>query len=422
MELWSPPAAAALTSLAVRIVSILLLFLAQILLTRTLGPVEFGVFALALAWAKGLGIAATLGTEALIVRDVSAHLVHGQSGAIRRLVRWAGRTFATSTTATALAAAFAFAWAAGDEPWLVAAWIALALLPLSAAMRLAQHVLAGLRQPILAQLPETIVQPLLFLLAAASVAAAGALTANGAMLLQVAAAAVGAVLALALLIRALPRGTSAEPAADGSGRWRSASALFLATGAASLTAAMPVLLLGIMSGPAEAGLMAVARSLADLTLVPILAFGAVMRPRLARAWAEGDRSAVQRGYTAFARASSALVVPLALALLVVRQPLLGIFGEHFIAAAPALAILLAGQIAGAMAGSNALLLATAGHERTVAAVSVAALLLGTLATALLIEAQGVAGAAMGAAGTAILWNAALAQRTRALTGLRPGVF
>lgn len=146
-----------------------------------------------------------------------------------------------------------------------------------------------------------------------------------------------------------------------------------------------------------------------------------MAPVLGGLWAEGDMKGVQRNFTAYARGSSILAVTLALAILILRHPLLEMFGPHFTSAAPTLAILLVGQVAGALAGSNALILSIAGHERTVASVSVGTLLLGMPATALLINTLGVPGAAAGAAATSILWNAILAARTRSLTALRPGV-
>jgi O-antigen/teichoic acid export membrane protein len=414
--------AAALGSLGLRLCSILLLFVSQILLTRALGVAGFGAFAFALACVKGLAIAATFGAERLIVRDVSAYEVRRDWAALRSFLRWLYGSLLASATGAALAAA-SIAWlAAPDALWLPVLWIALALLPLTALLRIAQHVLAGLQRPLLAQLPETIVQPLLFLCAAAALALAGRLSAEGAMALQVFAAALAAVLGLQLLRHTLPGAAANEAPSQATGRWGSAFSMFVATGSMTLLAAAPVLLLGIMSGPEEAGVMAVARSLADLMLVPLLAFGSVMGPLLGRLWAEGDREGVQRCFTAFARGSAIAVAPIAIGLFLLREPLLSLFGEPFGAGAEALSILLVGQLAGSLAGSNVLLLSTLGHERVVALISAASLVAGTAATALLIPAFGVTGAAAGAATASIIWNAALVAATRRLTGLSPGAF
>lgn len=417
------PAAAA-ASLALRVGSLLLLFLAQLLLTRTLGVAEFGAFAFALAWVKALGIAATLGAERLIVRDAAAHAVRREWRALRQFVRWLARTLLASAVAVAAAAALIFWVAAPDASWLPVVWIALALLPLTAAMRIAQYVLAGLQRPLVAQLAETIVQPLLFLCGAAALALSGTLAAASGMAVQLAAAALAAALGIALLMRSLPPARAAEaPPAPGTNlRWRSVSAMFVASASMTLLAAAPMLLLGMMSGPAEAGIMAVVRSLADLTLVPVLAFGSVMGPLLGRLAAEGDKAALQRSFTAFARRSSLAMLPIAAGLFLLREPLLGLFGEAFTAGAAALSILLVGQVAGVLAGSNALLLSMLGHERAVALVSAGCLIAGSVAIALLIPPFGVAGAAVGAACASILWNLLLSAATRRLAGLRPGAF
>ena len=415
--------AAAAASLGLRLASILLLFAAQLLLTRTLSLEAFGAFAFALAWVKALGIAATLGAERLIVRDAAAHAVRQEWAALRLLVGWLARTLLVSALAVGAAAALVFWAAAPGASWLPVLWIALLLLPLTALLRIAQHVLAGLQRPLVAQLPEMIVQPLLFLGGAAALALGGSLAAASGMAAQVAAAALAAALGIRLLLRALPAAsTEARQAAAPERRWRSVSAMFVATASMSLLAAAPMLLLGIMSGPAEAGIMAVARSLADLTLVPILAFGSVMGPLIGRLAAEGDRGALQRSFTAFARRSSLAVLPVAVALFLLREPLLALFGEAFTAGATALSILLVGQVAGALAGSNALLLSTLGHERIVAFASAGCLAGGTLAMALLIPPYGITGAACGAAAASILWNLLLSVATRKLAGLSPGAF
>jgi O-antigen/teichoic acid export membrane protein len=402
---------AAAASLAIRAGSLALAFAAQILLARALGLAGFGIFAFALAWMKTLSIAATLGTERLLIREASGASVESGWPRLHGLIRWVRKTTLAAAAATALLAGLAFSLLLPDEAWLPTLWLALAILPLLALTRLAQHVLTGLQRPLIGQVPELILQPILFLALAAALS--GQLGPASAMTLQLTASAAAAVTAAILLAKALPQAAPTPAAAHPA--WRaSMAAMLVVTGAIALLGAAPILLLGLIRGPEAAGAMAVARSLADAAGIPAAAFGAVLSSRLALLWARGERRAALRTLDSFARASALATAAAALALFLFRTPLLHLFGPGFETGAGALVILLGSQILSALAGSNALLLTIAGQERKVALVSAAAAGLGIALAALLIPPFGLEGAAAGASAGAILWNLALRIAARRL--------
>lgn len=410
-------------SLAMRCASLGLIFATQLLLARTLDAAAFGLFAFALAWFKALSVVATLGTERLIVRDVGASAALGEWGRLGGLVRWVGKTTLCVSLATAIAAAVLVALLEPDRGQAVLLWMAMALLPLLAVTRLGQHVLTGLRGPLAGQVPELVLQPLLFLTLLAGAALLGLLSARTAMGLQLAAAA-GAALCAAVLLRASLPPAVREAAPEGDPRlWRrSMAALVAVTGAVALSATAPVLLLGLMKGPEAAGVMAVAKSLSDLAGVPAAAFMTVLAPLLATSWAKGDRPGVQHDVTSFARAASAVTAAVAVALALIHPLLLELFGPGFGEGAGAMLILLAAQVLSALTGSNALLLTTAGHEAIVARISLVSAAAGIGLTAALIPGFGLEGAAAGTAAGTILWNLWLAREARRFTGIRPTVF
>lgn len=410
-------------SLAMRCASLGLIFATQLLLARTLGAAAFGLFAFALAWFKALSVVATLGTERLVVRDVGASAARGEWGRLAGLVRWVGKTTIGASLATMVAAAALVALIEPDSSQAILLWMALALLPLLAVTRLGQNVVTGLRRPLAAQVPELVLQPLLFLALVATAALLGLLGARTAMGLQLAAAAGVALCAAFLLHRSLPPAVrQAMPEGDPRKWRRSMAALVAVTGAMALSATAPVLLLGLMRGPEAAGVMAVAKSLADLAGVPAAAFMTVLAPLLATQWAQEDRAGVQRNVTSFARAASAVTAAVAVALAVLHAPLLGLFGPGFAAGGGAVLMLLGAQVVSALTGSNALLLTTAGHEGVVARVSLVSTAAGIGLTAALIPGFGLEGAAAGTAAGAILWNLWLAGEARRLTRIRPTVF
>ena len=415
---------AAAGSFALRVVSLGLVFICHLLLTRLLRAHAYGFYAYALAWMKALSVPATLGLDRLVVREVAAYRALSDWASLRGLLTWAGRTLLVASVGIALAAAGVSWLIAGDAGGLGAFWLAMSLLPLLAVLRLKQFVMQGIHRTVVGQMPETLVQPLLLAaLVAAYYAFVGSLTAAGAMALNVAATCAALLCGAALLERTLPA-TVKETAPSARPRvWmRSAVPLLLVSGVNSMSGQIPVLMLGALRDAEAAGIMSVAKRLSDLTIIPALAFGAVLAPALAGLWAARDMRGLQRALTQWSRGVALFSLPLALAFIIFGRPLLEVFGAPFAAAAPALALLCAGQVVNMFAGTNGLLLVTTGHEREVAFISTACALLNLGLCASLIPRWGMAGAAVGAAAGLIVWNLWLAWRAWRLLGVRPTVF
>src|ERR1043166_6415893 len=59
-----------------------------LVLTRSLGALDFGVYAYALAWVNFLTIPALVGLDRMLVREVAAGQVQSEWGVVRGLLRW----------------------------------------------------------------------------------------------------------------------------------------------------------------------------------------------------------------------------------------------------------------------------------------------------------------------------------------------
>src|SRR5687767_9055841 len=151
----APLLRAAGASLALPAGALALALLATLLLTRSLGPAAYGLFAVALGWVKALSVPASLGLERIVVREIARSGVHKGWGALRGVLIWAGRLLFGTASGVALAAAILFWIATPDPGELTILWLAMALLPLLAVMRLCQFALMGLQRPLLAQVPES---------------------------------------------------------------------------------------------------------------------------------------------------------------------------------------------------------------------------------------------------------------------------
>jgi O-antigen/teichoic acid export membrane protein len=273
------------------------------------------------------------------------------------------------------------------------------------------------------QLAEGIVYPLVFIaLLAGALAWTRVLAAAGAMALNGAALLAALVCAAVLARHVLP--ASVRHAAPG---WRDASwaatiaPLVIVSGVQAASGQIPVLIAGAVGSAEMAGVLSVAKRLADLAALPAIAAGAVLTPALARAWATRDLDGFQRAFTHFARGVTLATLPLAIGLIVFRAPLLGLFGASFARGGTALVVLCVGHVANVAVGSVSLALVMADHEREAAWIGAAAALLNAALCAVAVPRWGIEGAAAAAVVTLIVWNVWLAVRVWRLLGIRPTI-
>lgn len=411
-------------SFSLHAVSLGLAFVCHLLLTRLLGARAYGIYAYALSWMMALLVPAMLGLDRLIVREVAVCRARDDAGAWRALLNWANRAVLASSTALALLAIAVSWFAAGatGKPW--AFWLAMGVLPLTALLRLRQAVMQGMHQPVAGQIPEMIAQPLCFIgLALASYLLLGNLSANWAMGVNVAATIAALMCGTILLARRLPLRIE-EPLRSTQGRvWlRSALPLLISSGINTINSQLPVLMLGGMRGVEEAGIFAVAKRMADLTSLPLLALSAVLAPSVASLWATREVRSLQWAVTQCARLVSLISVPLALSFIFFGSWFLKLFGAAFAGGASALAILSIGQVINLTTGSAGLLLLMTGYGREVAFISVSCFLLNFAFSAAMIPRWGGNGAAISAAAGMIIWNLWLVLRARRLLDIRPTIF
>jgi O-antigen/teichoic acid export membrane protein len=417
-------ARAAAGSMVIRVCALGLVFVSQLLLARSLGAHAYGLYAYALAWLKTLTVPATLGLERLLVREVATYHARSDWASWRGLLIWAGRMLLGAATGLTLVAVVVSWFIARSGEGLQVFWLAIAALPLIALLRLKQFVMQGMHRTIIGQVPESLVQPLILTtLLVTYFACVGRLTATGAMSLNLAAMCAALACGVVLSERILPAAVKESAPKMHERLWlRSVLPLLLVSGVNSMSGQIPVLMLGALRNAEAAGILSVARRLADLTTLPILALSAVLTPTLAALWATRDMRGIQRTMTKCARGVTLVSVPIALILIIAGRPLLAIFGVPFTAGASALALLCVGQIINVLVGSNGLLLVLAGHEREAAFISTTCALLNCGLCAALISSWGMWGAAVGATASLIIWNLWLAWRVWRRLGIRPTIW
>jgi O-antigen/teichoic acid export membrane protein len=415
-----------LVILAIRSAGLALALLTNIVLARLLGAEGFGLFSFVVSALFLLRLPATLGLDAILIRETAANRELGRAGQLKGLVAGAmGALFVLSVGVAALA--FVLIRHLAPAGWTYAPVLDAALLALPAMALLAgaTSILEAYRRPLPGQLADSLLRPLVFLLlvAAAPALLAGRLTAPmaaGLQALAYVAAAVPVVLGALALVAHDVRGARASFETR---RWAGVAGSFFLIGAAhTVTEQSDVVMLALLADAESVGVYRAAVRYAQLVSFALLASMLPLRPMISAAFARADRAAQLRHVRAAATVAMLIGLPTALAFLLFGRSFMAVFGHEFERGATALGILLAGQVVNVAAGPVGVLLAMTGHERRVAAAVSLSALANVLLNLVLIPRFGIEGAAAANALSLALWNGAMLYWSLRRLKINPTVF
>lgn len=414
-------------SLACRLVVTALGLATGVILTRLLAPEEMGVYLLALSFIPFAVVLAGAGLGQLCVRFVAGDFARGDKVMARR-------------TLTAL-------WKMG-----VACAVGLALLSLLLTMSIGEYLFKDANLVVVGFLLGGLVfatalqmmasdsfrgfsdiksasiygGPLASLLIVASLIFVGVLahrlTVTGGLLIVFGATAVSAacgILALRRRWRSLPLSNDPQPA-HLLPRNVLAVSLPLATTTALLTvlATVDLWVLGAFRPAAEAASYGVAVRTATLVAMPLLVIYGVLGPVIASLYASGELKKLERTIRGTTLAASVPSLILAGGFVVAGSPLLAfVYGEHYRAGGPALALLSLGQFMSVLTGVCGLLLAMTGHQRLLLTITLASVVLTVVALLIVVPVGGMIGAAVISAVGVAGQNVALMIAARRATGV-----
>ncbi len=393
-----------------------------VLLARVLGAHDFGIYAYALAVVTLIAVPAQFGIPMLVLRHAAGYEAQGDWERLRGLLRRAAQAVLALAAALALIAGGIGALLAERLPagsFATFAW-ALLLLPLLALSALTGAAVRGLRHVVAGQLSESVGRqiPLLALVGAALALGYG-LSAQTAMALHAVSAGLALGVGVVLLKRWLPDpARQAKPRYEDRAWARTVLPLALMASAHALSAYTDVVMLGLFRPAAEVGVYQVAAQTAMLVVFGLGAVNMVVAPNISRLHALADHARLQRMVTGSARVVLAGALPVAFVLILLGGVLLEwVFGAEFARGHAPLAILAAGQLVNAAAGSVGFLLNMTGHERdTAVGVGIAAVA-NVLLNLALIPPFGMVGAAAATAVTLAAWNVILCRQVYRRIGI-----
>jgi O-antigen/teichoic acid export membrane protein len=417
---------ASTAALAVYFVGAGLTCMAQLVIARIIGPDSYGVYAYVLAWITMLAYLSTLGFHVSLLRFVPAYQVKEEWALVRGVIEYSQRGAAGTAITIALTGACSIVALRGSmRPELALTFlIGIAAVPFLTLHFIFAAVVRAFGGITAALAPERIVRDGLLLAIVAAVFwcdlyRLDATLAMGATLLS-SIAMLGLVRIFLRRFRP-PALDHAKPRYAAGDWWRPTLPLTVIMIADNLMSRSAVIALGLVGNTRDAGIFALAFSMAILISLPRMAVAAAFAPTVSALFAREDRAGLQTLSANAACLSLLGSACVAIPLILLAQPLLAWFGRDFVAGAPILTILALGQVFAAACGPQQHLITMTGHERAGAAILAVCAASSFAGCIFMIHWFGMTGAAFATTAALVGWNVAMGIFIQRSLRLVPGL-
>ncbi len=389
-----------LGSLAIRIATIGLAFLTQIVLARLLGSSELGLYVYTMTWLNLLAVVGKLGIDTILTRYVAAYTIQKQWSLLKGLVRFGhGATIVTSMVLALLTLPLAWFFKPElDHELNQLLLLGLALLPISALLGINQGVLLGLKRPWSAQISEPVTRTLILITVAILYVYAAQINAATVLMITLAASTIALTINGYWLHRSIPPPVSDTGFAYARREWTmTALPIMLMNLMRTLLSQSDLILIGWLLDAQSAGIYAIASRLADLASFGLQAVNNNLAPVISELHSTNQIPRLQKIVTQSARAVFGFTLLVCLGLGFTGPFVLQLFGPDFAPAFGPMLILLVGQSINAATGSVGYLMLMTGHQRPATWMLGAASILTITLNLLLIPRMGLNGAAISTA-------------------------
>jgi len=399
-------------SIALWVLSLALRFIVGVVVVRLLGAESYGLYAYAAGWLTFISLPTTLGLDQVALRYTSAYAEKESYGLLRGVLLFSfSRAGGTALLAAIFGSILLLVLPNIPNELRVTMWVVLVALPFVVLSNIRQSVLRGLDLPVIAQIPENIIYPALFmgLVYAASLFGNG-VSAPRAALANTAAWLVTFLVGLALLAIHLPQRLRHRKTEFDRTSWsRMVLPLLISGGAYHLVSRGDVLILGMFEPSDQVGIYAVASRTAEqlmfLLYTAVTLAGASLFSSI---YAGGDKQELQRFSNLITNVLFLGSLPIYVALMIAAPWVLRIFGTEFLAGTAVMRLLFTFYFASSLTGFVIVMLYMTGHERDVAVVMSLFALLNLATSVVLIPRFGILGAGISAGSTLILLHTTLA--------------
>jgi O-antigen/teichoic acid export membrane protein len=184
-----------------------------------------------------------------------------------------------------------------------------------------------------------------------------------------------------------------------------------------VTSQAPIILIGLLATPSDAGCYAIASRLSVLVTVGLSAVGSTASPIISAAHTRGDKAEIARIARLAARLGTLVSIVAIGFFAFAGTQVIGLFGQGFAKAYAPLMMLLLGAFFNAFTGVNAILLAMTDRPRFVVGALVLGMMVNIVVSYLLIPMLGTLGAATGTVTGILMSNALMAYQVYLKLGI-----
>jgi O-antigen/teichoic acid export membrane protein len=359
-----------LGSTVINFVNKLITLVIGIILVRTLGKSNFGIYSYIFSIIQVLLVPVELGVTNLLVRETSKNLTEASIDLVIGLLHWAiGLVILSSIIIIALSFFFSQSQIFNlsvDE--LITFYWGLSIIPTSSLLHVFSAFLRGQKFIVLGQIPDLILIPGIFLIVLILYPLFQSnLTHTSAMELRSIATFIAALLSIILLWRKTPKLILKSNPKISNYYWiKSTFPMAVTNGLNLIKNRASILILGLFVSSDEIGIYQVAISSAALAIVFLEIINAVVAPQFASLYSQKAFSKLKRLVNISSKLAFILTLLISFIFIIFGKNLLTyVFGTDLIDAYPTLLILLIGQIISSYFGSVGFLLNMTGHEKEV---------------------------------------------------------
>lgn len=350
-----------------RILSMVSMLSASVILARSMGPDEYGIYVFALAVLTTVGVPVQLGLPTLIVRETANSRANQDWPLLRGIWKWSATViFSSSLIVTFAILVWVFFWFSPDDSRRLAVLIGLPQITFLALGAARGAALRGLKHIFMGIFPDQIFRPLLMTFAVIVMWSLNVtITANLAMLVFVSVSFVALAFGIWVLSRATPKEAKLIKETKIRTRvWlRSIVPLSLIFGFNVINQNVGLLTLGWLASDDDVAFFRIALSLSSLAVFGLSVVNLFIQPYFAEAFSSKNNAKFQL----LASASSLLVlsftIPVVLIICFFGGRIINIlYGNEYSAALLPLIVMLVGQSVSAFFGSVGNVLTMSGKE------------------------------------------------------------
>jgi len=418
---WRSLSRGALVSFSIRVAGTGLLYGLHILLARWANAEGYGAYVFAISWTSVLAELGALGLPNAALRFVPEYRTGQRLGRLRGFLQVGRGVLLAATSGLALVAIGIAIVVPTGRIHLPALLTGLALTPLMGLLLFEREVLRACNRFAWAYAPDQILRPLLIGGAVGTLVWVTGTVSPVQILLCMGGAFVLLIPLQQWGTRAILREAYEQTAERRPRRWLRVALPLLLTGGFQLVLnKTDIFVVGALVGNEEVGIYFAALRTAQAITFLSFAVDAVAGPEVARLY-HGDSEDLQRTVSGLAHWYFWPTLAASIALLLVAEPILSLFGPVFTTGQPMMAVLMVGLLVNAATGAQTHLLTLTGHERSCAHIYgwCAALNIGLNLAG--VYAFGTIGAAVATAATLVIRNLWVRRRVVDLTGLRPSI-